>query len=333
MTGLNMGFWWRDLKHGFRVLYKRRGFTLACVLTLALAIGANAGIFSVVNAILLRPLPYKRPDRLVLLWQVDPKQGLNHFPVSIPYFEGWRAQNKVFEQMAAFSGQDFDLTGGRGPERITGNLVSANFFSTLGVQPELGRTFLPQEDEPAHLNVAVISHDLWERRFGGGRLGGQVVTTETTTYTVVGVMPSGFHFIGPSDIWIPLGAKAEGLHLPSNAPPQILASITPLSVVARLKPEVTLNQAQSEIDVITRGLASSFASPWQAQIVDLKTELVGSNTRRILLALLAAVGFVLLIACANVANLQLSRVALIANTRWQPAWPLELHVDGLRTKS
>ncbi|HLJ87240.1 MAG TPA: ABC transporter permease [Candidatus Angelobacter sp.] len=304
-----MNVWWRELRYATRGLAKRPGFALACVLTLALAIGANTAIFSVVNAVLLRPLPFKDPEGLVMLWQANSKQGVDHFAISIPYFGGWREQNRVFQQMSALAGQNFDLTGDPGPERISGKLVSANFFSLLGVQPAMGRIFLPEEDQPDHLKVAVVSYDLWKRRFGGVKFSNQVVTTNMGAYTVVGVMPADFQLLGPADIWVPLGERAESLHLPSNLPAQILASVTPLNVIARLKPGIALQEAQSNIDTVTQGLAKALASPWQARIVDLRTELIGNKTRRILLALLAAVGLVLLIACANVANLQLARLA------------------------
>src|SRR5438552_5874763 len=208
-----------DLRHALRILSKRPGFVFACVITLALAFGANTAIFSVVNAVLLRPPPYKDPARLVMLWQADPKRGVDHFSVSIPYFKGWREHNRVFEQVAAFSGAQVDLTGQRGPEQVAAMLVSANFFSTLGVEPFLGRTLVPEEDAPNHVNVAVISHELWQRRFGGVmNLAGQVLTTDSANYAVVGVMPPEFRFLSPSDIWIPLGRGAESLRLPPNLP-------------------------------------------------------------------------------------------------------------------
>jgi putative ABC transport system permease protein len=300
---------WNELRYAVRSFSRRPGFFAACVGTLALAIGANTAIFTVVNAALLHPLPFKDPGQLVLLWQADSKQGIDHFAVSLPYFDGWREQNQVFEEVAAFSGQNFDLTGRSAPERVSGTLVSTNFFHLLGIQPVLGRIFLPEEDEPNRLNVAVISYELWQRRFGGERaIGGQILTTDTASYRIVGVMPPNFRFLASADLWIPLGKKAESLHIPSNFPSKVLATIAPLNVVARLKPHVALSQAQGNLDTITQRMQSAFASPWQARIVSLSDEVVGPRLHRILLVLLAAVGFVLLIACVNVANLQLIHI-------------------------
>ena len=298
-----------ELRYAVRVLLKRPAYLVASVLTLALAIGANTAIFSVVHAVLLRRLPYKDSAKLVMIWQADPKRNIDHFADSIPYFKGWRDQNRVFEEMAAIAGQDMDLTGSQGPERVLGTLVSANFFSVLGAKPALGRTFIPEEDEPNHANVAVLSYELWQHRFGGNQqVVGQVITTDKTGYTIVGVMPRDFQFLDPSALWVPLGKNAESLHIPGNFPLRILAAVTPLRVVARLKPHVSLEQAQDNLNVLTTAMQSAMASPWQARVVTLNDELVGTQTRRILVVLLAAVGLVLLIACANIANLQLVHV-------------------------
>jgi putative ABC transport system permease protein len=300
---------WNELNRIARLFRRKPAFFAACTITLALALGANAVIFSVINAVLLHPLGFEKPNQLVLLWTADRKQGIDHFGVSLPYFEGWRNQNHVFEQIAAFAGQNFDLIGQSEPERVSGAMVSANFFNLLGTQPVAGRTFLPEEDNPHHSNVAVVSYELWQRRFGSEtRLAGQTLATGKTNYTIIGIMPAKFRFLGAADIWVPLGAKAESLHIPSNFPPKILATIAPLSVVARLKPGVALSQAQVELKTITSGMQSAYASPWESQIERFTDVVVGPKVRRILLVLMAAVVVVLLIACVNVANLQLIHV-------------------------
>jgi putative ABC transport system permease protein len=298
-----------ELRYALRVLYRRPTFALPSIITLALAIAANTAIFSVVNAVLLHPLPFKDPSRVVTLWQTDPKRGVDHFPVSVPYFKGWQARNQVFDQMAAFAGTNLDLTGSAGPERVPGTLVSSNFFSLLGIEPRLGRTFLPEDDEPNRLNVAVISYELWQRRFGNTASPvGQTLITDTATYTVIGVLPPNFRFLGPSDVWVPLGKNAEALHIPGNFPARILAAITPLQVVARLKPDVTFRGVESDIGAITSSLQKDLGSSWQSSIVALTDELVPPKNRRILLVLQAAVGLVLLIACVNVTNLLLAHI-------------------------
>ncbi len=297
-----------SLRYALRVLSRRQGFVLASVLTLALAIGVNTAIFSVVNGVLLRPLPYKNPGKIVLIWQADSKRGIDHFSVSLPYFQGWRENNHTLGQISAFAGITLDLTGKSGPERVSGTLISANFFSLLGVQPALGRTFSVEEDGQNHTSIAVISHELWQRRFGSKTdIVGQALTTDTASYTIIGVMPR-FQFLNPADVWIPLGRNAESLHIPGNYPAKLLVNVTPLNVVARLKEGVTLGQAQDDITAVTRGMQTEFGSRWQSRVVALEEELVGTKTRRILLVLQAAVGLVFLIACANIVNLQLTHL-------------------------
>jgi putative ABC transport system permease protein len=298
-----------EFRYALRVLYRQPAFALSSIITLALAIGANTAIFSVIHAVLLHPLPFKDSSRLVTLWQSDPKRGADHFPVSVPYFKTWQERNRVFDGMAAFAGANFDLTGATGPERVSGTLVSANIFTVLGTEPMLGRAFLPEDDEPSRLNVAVISYELWQRRFGNITSPvGQMLTTDSATYTIVGVLPRGFRFTGPSDVWVPLGKNAEALHIPGNFPARILAMITPLQVVARLKPGGSLQGAESDIGAITSSLRKDLGSPWQSNIISLKDELVSPKNQRVLFVIQAGVGLVFLIACVNVANLFLAYI-------------------------
>ena len=294
-----------DLRYGVRMLWKNKSFTAVAVVALALGIGANSAIFSVVNTVLLRPLPYKEPGRLVMVWEDDTKHGFpNDTPAAANYVD-WRDQNQVFEGMAAAADQSFNLTGAGEPERFDGKRVSANFFSLLGVEPQLGRAFMPEEDVSGANRVVVLSHGLWQRRFGSDSgLIGKSITLNGDGYTVVGVMPADFQFLSQEvGMWVPIAftpqqAANRGNHY--------------LRVVARLKPGVTVEQAQSEMSTIAARLQQQY--PEQnidlgTTVVSLHEEVVG-NIRPALLVLLGAVGFVLLVSCANVANLLLARAAV-----------------------
>ena len=296
-----MGNLWQDIRYGFRMLLKKPGFTAIAVLTLALGIGANTAIFSVVNAVLLRPLPFAEPDRLVMVYEKRLKLGRTRNPVSAPDFIDWRAQNTVFENMAAYTWWNANLTGGDEPERIMGAVASAGLFPTLGVEPALGRSFTPEEDQPNANRVVVLSHGLWQRRFGSDAgIIGKTLTLNGNSFTVVGVMPRGFHFPDKQiEMWAPLAlntseAGNRGSHY--------------LHVVARLKPGMSLPQAQAEMETIASRLEQQYPVNvgHSVNIFPLYEETVGS-IRPALLVLLGAVGFVLLIACANVANLLLVR--------------------------
>jgi len=291
----------QDLRYGARTLMKNPAFTLAAVLTLALGIGANTAIFSVVNAVLLRPLPYEDPERLVMIYETNLAKGWPQFSVSPPNFADWSEQSRVFDGMTGFRGAAFNLTGVAEPERISGMFVSKRFFGMVGVRPLLGRTFTPDEDEPGKENRAVLAYGLWQRRFGGD-LGivGKPLTLNGDAYTVVGVMPAGFALPRDTEIWAPLSfrpgeMKQRGSHY--------------MSVLARLKPGVTLETAQTEMSAIAGRLEKEYPdsnSGWGARVVPLLEQAV-AGIRPALLTLLGAVGFVLLIACANVANLLLAR--------------------------
>ncbi|HKP86337.1 MAG TPA: ABC transporter permease [Blastocatellia bacterium] len=290
---------WQDLRYGARMLAKSPGFTAVAVLTLALGIGANTAIFSLINTVLLRPLPFKDPDRLVMVWERRSSSGDANIPISGHEFAGWREQNHVFEQTATYTAGDFNLTGSGEPEAVNGLTVSADFFSVFGVAPLLGRTFSPGEDQEGGARVAVLSQGFWHRRFGSDPdIIGKSITLSDKSYTVVGVMPA---LEGAPDIWVPidlpLARRQEGRHN--------------LSVIARLNPEVSLEQAQSDLSSIARRLEEQYPNfniGHGARLVPLFEQAVG-NVRPALLVLFGAVGFVLLIGCANVANLLLTRAA------------------------
>src|SRR2546430_5499505 len=293
-----------DLRYAIRVLAKSPGFTAVALLTLALGIGANSAIFSVVNAILLRPLPYADSGRLVWLSERGP-----NFPtmsISYPNFSDWRAQQTVFENIGVCNWGSYNLTGKGEPCRLTGVRISADSFSALRAQPALGRLFNNEEDKPGAPSVVVLSQALWRGRFGGdpGILK-QSLTLDGRPYAVIGVMPARFAFPGRADFWLPVGPlsseeswKSRGNH------PGLLG-------VARLKPGVTLEQARAEMETIAVRLEQQYPDSNKNNRVRIEPLLDNyvNDVRPPLWTLLGAVGLVLLIACANVANLLLARAA------------------------
>jgi putative ABC transport system permease protein len=295
---------WQDARYGARMLRKNAGFTMVIVLTLALGIGANTAIFSVVSAVLLQPLPYKDSGRLVQVWEKNPKRGFPQFSVSPPDFLDWKEQNHSFEQMAAIVGGDYTLTGVGEPSRLHGVDVSTNLFSLLETQVQLGRDFLPGEDKPGAAPVVIISNELWQGRLGGDpNVLGKTLILDSKPCTIVGVMPPGFHYPDEDvELWTPLilderALAGRGAHW--------------ISVVARRKSNVSLEQAQAEMDTIASRLEQQYPQSnngWGVTLVPLRTELVGDIEPSLLL-LMGAVGLVLLIACANVANLLMARAS------------------------
>jgi putative ABC transport system permease protein len=295
----------QDLRFGMRMLLKNPGFTVIAVIALALGIGANTAIFSVVNAVLLRPLPYKNPERLVMVWEDNSKQGFPRDTPAAPNYLDWRDQNHVFEGMAAMVDISVNLTGTGEPERIDGRRVSASLFELLGVQPQLGRIFRSEEDQLGANGVVILSHGLWQRRFGGDPgIIGKPINLNGKSFTVVGVMPRTFQFPTRTDqFWIPMAfdakeAKQRGNHY--------------LEVIARMKSGVSLPQAQAEMTTIARRLQQQYPETNTGigtAVTPLQEHLVG-DIKPALLILLGAVAFVLLIACANVANLLLARAAV-----------------------
>lgn len=298
-----------DLRYAFRMLLKNPGFTTVAVLTLALGIGANTTIFSIVNALLIKPLPYRDPERLVIVWDQLLKLGLNQFATTFGNYFDYKDQNQVFDDIAAFYYADFNLTGGDQPERLSGMGVSANLFPLLGVEASLGRTFVADENQPGRDKVALLSNTLWQRRFGGDpNLIGKRIALNDESYTVVGVMPPDFRFtLGSSnlpEVWLPVVFRPD----PGR-------SSGSLFLVARLKKDVSLEQALANLKSLAGQIQQQFHpytgpngedAGYDVTIVPLRQQLVGS-LRPVLWVLLLAVGFVLLIACANLANLLLSR--------------------------
>jgi putative ABC transport system permease protein len=297
---------WHDLRYGFRMLWKKPGFTVMAVLALSLGIGANTAIFSVVNAVLLRPLPYAQSDRLALIWTASQESKVQEGSSSYPDVADWQAANQAFEGIAAFRTNGFTLTGAGEPERIDAARVSASFFSLLGVNPVLGRDFRSEEEKPGGEHVVILSHGLWQRRFGSDpKIVGQTLTLSGQSFTVIGVLPADFSFpigLNKAEMWATIALEGDNLHERGARSTQVLA---------RLKPGVTLEQAQGELDRIAQHLATQYPdtnatrSPY---LVALQEQLVG-KIRPALWILLGAVGFVLLIGCSNVANLLLARAA------------------------
>jgi putative ABC transport system permease protein len=295
----------QDLRYGLRVLWQKPGFTAVAVLTLALGIGANTAVFSLVSAVLVRPLKYREAERLVMVWEDETAAGFPRETPAVGNYVDWKVQNKTFDDVAAIDQRTYDLTGEGGePEKIFGFGVTANFFPLLGAEAQLGRTLLPEEDRPGAHRVAVLSHGLWQRRFGGERSAvGRDVLLNGEPYTVVGVMPADFQFEYTNvELWVPVAFTPEQLNNRGNHY---------LEVVARMKPGVTVAQAEEDVKAITRGISEAYpddATNLSAAVVPLREHLAG-DVRRPLLLLLAAVALVLLIACANVAGVLLSRAA------------------------
>ncbi len=295
----------QDVRYGARMLLKSPGFTAVAVLALALGIGANTAIFSVVNSVLLRSLPYSDPDRLVVIWETNPNlsEGLRLRNEASPAnFLDWKAQNTVFEDLGAYNWNTFNLTGGDQPEQLTGNPVTAGIFSTLGVKPLYGRVITPDDDREGAPPVVVLSHRLWQRRFGArAEVVGEQIALNNQSYTVVGVMPPEFEFpVAMSELWVPMAfTKAAAERRQAHF----------LYTRARLKPGVTLAQAQAEMDTIAARLRQQYPdtnTDRGIRLVTLHEETV-AQLRPALLVLMGAVLLVLLIACANVANLMLAR--------------------------
>src|SRR5262245_50888453 len=296
----------QDLRFGLRLLRKNPGFTMIAVFTLALGIGANTAIFSVVNAVVLRPLAFKEPDRIVHLWERELKRGSDRYPLSPPNFIDYRDQSHVFEQIGAYRPQNFNFTGEAEPERLDGVRASAGVFAALGVNPMLGRAYRPEEEQPGNNRVVILSHGFWSRRFGSDpNIIGKSLTLNGESYAVVGVMPAGFQFPSndePVALWIPMAFSDSEM---SNR------GFHAYGAVARLKAGVSHAQALAELKTIAGRLRQEHPETnayFDVNLIPLHEQVVG-EARPTLLKLFGAVGLVLLIACANVASLLLSRAA------------------------
>jgi putative ABC transport system permease protein len=291
----------KDIRYGVRGLLKRPGFTAIAVITLALGIGANTAIFSVVNAVLLRPLPYRDAQDIVTIWQNNAKAGVSRNDVSPANFLDWQEQSRSFTSVAGIEPFGFSMIGNGEPERFSAWLVTAGFFETLSTHPVLGRTFTSQDYRAGNERVVVISHALWQRRFGGDQqLVGQKLTLNGQPYTVVGVMPPEFQFPADRDVWAPRVLRENDRQL---------RGATYWNVIARLKPGVTINQARDEMSAIAARLEGQYPDTnggVGATVISLPEQVTG-HVRSALWILLGAVGFVLLIACGNVANLLMVR--------------------------
>jgi len=303
-TGFAIETLFQDVRYGLRALRKKPGFTLTAVVALALGIGANTAIFSVINGVLLRSLAYRDSDNIVMVWEHSFQRNRSQNSVSPANFLDWQKRSASFQQLAATWDTRVNLTSAGEPEELLVQRVSADFFQVLGVPALVGRWFGAEDDKQGANPAVILSHDLWQGRFGGNpAIIGQPVTMSGRSLTVIGVMPSGFHFLNTqTQAWIPLALdpandwRKQGRYLRS---------------VARLKPGVTIQQAQAELDGIAKQLEreySDYNKGWGVNLVPIHEQIVG-DIRPVLLVLLAAVAFVLLIACANVANLLLSRAA------------------------
>ncbi len=298
---------WQDVRYALRMLAKNPGFTAVAVLTLALGIGANTAMFSFLDAVLLRPLPYPRPERLVLLWTTIPARGAFVSGTTPPDFREWRRQSRSFEDMAAFQMGDANVSVGGGPaERVQSARISPGLFRVLGVRPALGRDFLEDEEEWGRHRVVLLSDGLWDRLFSrDSEVVGRTITIGGESFTVAGIMPRGMPFfdnVPPVDLWTPLAfAPGDNMNTRNNYF---------LFVVGRLRPGVSLAGAQSEMDVIAGRLESQILENQGVHVAvhALREEIV-AGARTALMVLFAAVGFVLLVACVNVANLLLARGA------------------------
>jgi putative ABC transport system permease protein len=289
-----------DVRYGWRMLLKQPAFTIIAIITLALGIGANSAIFSIINTVLLRPLPFQQSDQLIRIWETFLPGGWG--TVSVPNLKDWREQNDVFARIAAYQFDNFSLQGRDQPERVSAATVSANFFAALGVPPMLGRAFQAEDEAPGKNRVVMLSEQLWQQNFGADpQIAGKEITLDGQSYIIIGVMPDGFRF--PS--------RRTALWVPLDIPPNLVESRGShwVHTLGRLKPGVTFEQAEAQMKTIARRLEQQYPDTQAGRSVRLLplSEEVVQFVRPALLMLMGAVGCVLLIACTNVASLLLAR--------------------------
>ena len=301
VSEVSMSNFWQDIRFAFRVLLHNRGFATIAILTLALGIGANTALFSVVNGVLLNPLPFPNPDDLFAVYAKT--STFSQSSITYANFEDWQRQNHSFAYLGAFRSEDYNLTGSGEPERLHAHMVSADFFPAYGIAPLIGRSFRRDEDQIGAEPVAMLGDGLWKRKFASSSdVVGKSVTLNGTSYTIIGVAQGRIPGLSPSDVYVPIGQWAD----PTFRDRHIGMGT---NAVGRLKPGVTAAQAQADMDAVARDLAAAYPEANKGSgitMVPLKVDVVG-DVRPTLLLLLGAVAFVLLIACANVGNLLLAR--------------------------
>jgi putative ABC transport system permease protein len=296
---------WKDLQYSLRALRKHPTFAATVVITLAVGIGANTTTFSAINAVLIEPLPFKEPDRLVRLWESNPGRGWPQYPISAPNFVDWRKQQLVFEELAGMELVTFNLTGSSEPQRLAAASISANFFPTVGVAPVLGRNFLPEEENTGRNRVAILSYPLWQQQFGGDKaVLDKTIQLDGQNYSVIGVMPAAVQFPWSRDLWVPLVLD------PVKEPWRADRANHNLMAYGRIKPGLSLDQAIAGMNVVTRDLEQQYPKSnkgWSVLVRTFPDWIVPRTVRQSMLALWGAVGLVLLIACVNVAGMLLTR--------------------------
>ncbi len=295
---------WQDVRYGARMLWKHRLATIVCAAALALGIGANTAMFSVAEAFLVHSVPFENADRIVAMVDVRPQQNIDRNSVAPATYLDWQAQAKSFEQMGAYEWDEVNLTGNREPEKVQGFDVTANFFGLLGVQPKMGRAFLPEEEQPGKEQEIILSYGLWERRYASDpNILNKIVKVDGKSFTIVGVMGKGFDFPMPAEAWMPLALTVKQ---------QSERNSRSLWVLGRLKPDTSFKQAAAEMSAIAQRETDAFPDAykgWKLRVMPVREFATSDLTRQYTLLLMGAVGFVLLIACADVANVQFARVS------------------------
>ncbi len=299
-----MQSFWQDITYGIRMLRKNPGVTILAIVALALGIGVNTAIFSIADAFLLKPVPFPNLDRVVSIYATVPHRNIYDNAVAPADFEDWKDQSHSFDRLAAFQWYSVNLTGEGNPQRVQGFLVSQNFFETLSEQPVLGRAFLPDEEQPGRDHEVMLTHGLWERRYGSDRnVIGKSIQIDAESYTVVGVMGKDFKYPFSVELWMPLAMDAKE---------KAIRKSHYLFALGQLRPGVPVPQARAELAALSTRLATEYPQTnkgWGVRVLPFRQAVSGDLTRQYTLLLMGAVGFVLLIACANIANLQLARAA------------------------